>query len=337
MKKRILSIVSVLCLMAMIFALTSCQNDTNTEGDHDGHSHDDSSKIVYHTITFNSNGGSHVDSIKIQHGHYVDQLETPVYNNHVFLHWNYQGSEWLYDYKAVKEDMNLTAVWVAADALFGVAPFGDGIEITSIKRQEEFKILLVPSIINGKTVTKIGNKAFESKAENYAKNIVFPESVTEIGTEAFKDVSSMNLTFKGKITSIGESAFENCSSLASITLAPGMKSIPFSAFASCSALQFAQIPNGVETIEENAYEKCSSLKMVILPKSVTTIEHSAFLDCSSLTSVFYEGTEEEFDKIDIDQRNEDILDAKIYFYSEVEPTTQGNFWCYNENNSPVLW
>ena len=338
MNKRILTLISVLCLISMLLSFVSCQKETENNNEHE-HNHGEESEIVYHTISFNSNGGSPVESIKIQHGYGTGPLETPTYNNHVFLYWSYEGSEWLHDYKKVNKDITLTAVWKKADEVFGIEPTDGGVMITSIKyqRPEGFEKLLVPSIINGKNVTAVGKDAFMSKGDNYAKNIYFPESVTRIDEGAFSDVSSMNMFFEGAITHIGESAFENCTSLKSINLATGMEAIPYSAFASCSSLRVIQIPKEVKTIEENAFEKCSSLKTVVLPASLTTIKQMAFADCESITSVFYESSEADFDKIEIDQENDALLDAKIFFFSAEQPTEDGNFWCYNENNSPVIW
>ena len=338
MKKRTLTLVSVLCLIVMLFSLASCQKESENKDEHD-HNHGEESEIVYHTISFNSNGGSPVDSIKIQHGYGTGPLEIPIYNNHIFLYWSYEGSEWLHEYKEVKSDMTLTAVWKAADEVFGIEPTDDGVMITSIKyqRPEGFTHLYVPYIINGKAVTAIGKNAFEGKGDNYTKNIHFPKSVTRIGEGAFADVASMNIYFEGTITHIEESAFENCSSLKAINLAPGMEAIPYSAFSSCSSIKVIQIPQEVKTIEENAFEKCSSLKTVVLPKSLTEVKQMAFRDCPSITSVFYEGSKADFDKIDIDLENDALLDAKMYFYSTEQPTEEGNFWHYAENGEIAVW
>ena len=95
-----------------------------------------------------------------------------------------------------------------------------------------------------------------------------PDSVTEIGTGAFYDCTSLtSVTIPDSVTTIGGSAFQNCNSLTSIT-----------------------IPNSVTTIEEWAFYGCSSLTSVTIPDSVTTIGHYAFCDCYSLTSVYCKAT-----------------------------------------------
>jgi hypothetical protein len=52
--------------------------------------------------------------------------------------------------------------------------------------------------------------------------------------------------------------------------------------------------------------------------------------------VFFGGTEEQFDAIEIADSNEAITDANLYIYSESEPTDDGKYWHY-EGGSPVIW
>ena len=72
---------------------------------------------------------------------------------------------------------------------------------------------------------------------------------------------------------------------------------------------------------------------LVLPKSVTLISSQAF--SGSINRVFYEGTEEEWNEIDIKAYNY-ALDNTKYFYSEAEPTTDGNYWHY-VNGEIVIW
>ena len=116
-----------------------------------------------------------------------------------------------------------------------------------------------------------------------------------------------------------------------------MTTIPFMAFFECSSLKTISIPEGVTTIEENAFEGCSSLVTVVLPASLESVEDSGFAYCSSLKTVFYKGTEEQLDAIEISDSNESLANAKVYFYSETEPTTSGRFWHYNDEGEIVEW
>ncbi len=53
------------------------------------------------------------------------------------------------------------------------------------------------------------------------------------------------------------------------------------------------------TITSESFSGCVNLKRITIPKSVTRIEENAFKDCDSLEDVYYEGTLEEWRKIDI--------------------------------------
>ena len=56
---------------------------------------------------------------------------------------------------------------------------------------------------------------------------------------------------------------------------------------------------------------------------------------NGINKIFYEGTEEEWNEIDIKAYNY-AFDNTKYFYSETEPTTSGNYWHY-VNDEIVIW
>ena len=58
---------------------------------------------------------------------------------------------------------------------------------------------------------------------------------------------------------------------------------------------------------------CTLLKNVIIPDSVTSINDSAFRGCTSLETVYYTGSEEDWEKIVFGSGNDDLLDAEIIF------------------------
>ncbi len=117
-------------------------------------------------------------------------------------------------------------------------------------------------------------------------NLVIPEGVTSIGSEAFRGCSSLtSITIPSSVTSIGSYAFQNCSSLTSITIPSGVTSIGSYAFYNCSSLSSITIPSSVTSIGDLAFYNCSSLTSVTIPDSVTSIGSEAFRGCSSLTSI----------------------------------------------------
>ena len=101
-----------------------------------------------------------------------------------------------------------------------------------------------------------------------------------VGTE--KNVVIPDTLGGGKVTAIGSNAFEYCSSLTSIMIPEGMKSIDSYAFYGCSSLASIEIPEGVTSIGSFAFFGCQSLMSIKIPESVTSMDTSAFGSCGSL-------------------------------------------------------
>lgn len=328
-KKSIMRYICLLCTACMLFSFVSCNNDEEeavTELE------------KYYTISFNTNGGSTVESIRVQEKKYATRPEDPTLDNYVFRRWERDGREWLFESKPVTEDMILSALWVSAVELFELVPdeTTGGLMIGGFKKQSSFQTLNMPSTINGKTIVGIADSAFKDIHTDHANNLIIPESVVWVGDEAFANSSEVTFDIRGTLTHIGESCFRSCSLLENVKLGAGIEKIPFMAFFHCSSLKTINIPEGATVIEENAFEGCSSMKTVVLPSTLTSIQDGAFASCNSLISVFFGGTEEQFDAIQIADSNDAIIDANIYFYSETQPTENGNFWHY-EDGTPIIW
>lgn len=71
------------------------------------------------------------------------------------------------------------------------------------------------------------------------------------------------------------------------------------------------------------------------------------MECNRLMSVYYCGTAEEWEMIDIDNQNlwnRALFSATIYYYSESDPfegegaVTEGNYWHYaDDGETIVVW
>ncbi|MGM9644588.1 MAG: leucine-rich repeat domain-containing protein, partial [Eubacteriales bacterium] len=88
-------------------------------------------------------------------------------------------------------------------------------------------------------------------------------SVTRIGESAFEDCSGLtSITIPDSVTSIGESAFYGCSGLEIVTIPDSVTSIGGHAFYACSGLIDITIPNSVTSIGEDAFSRCSDLSSI---------------------------------------------------------------------------
>ena len=326
---NIIKVICLICALALLPSLAACNDESESS---------ESVGEIYRIITFNSNGGTPVESIKVRDNHYATRPEDPTLDNYVFRRWEREGREWLFDAKRVTEDMTLSALWVSAVELFDLEPAGDSgdLVITGFKKHASFSTLKIPSTINGKTVVALADEAFAFTNTDYAKHIILPDTIVSVGDGAFMRSPEATFDIQGVLTSIGESSFEGCSLLTSVKLGEGIESIPFMCFFECTSLTTINIPNGVTTVEENAFEGCSSLLTMVLPATLTTVEDSAFANCKNIKSIFFGGTEEQFDAISVADSNEALSRADLYIYSETEPTDDGNYWHY-EGGTPVIW
>ena len=74
-----------------------------------------------------------------------------------------------------------------------------------------------------------------------------------------------------------------------------------------------KITNGVALIGESAFDKCISLKSIVIPTSVNTIYANAFANCSALNAIYFAGSVNQWDRIEIIGGNAITTDAAIVY------------------------
>ena len=141
------------------------------------------------------------------------------------------------------------------------------------------------------------------------------------------------------MTTIGSSAFRNCDNLDSIIFEDGSKLtiIGSFAFGECTKIASVTVPNGITSISNASFNGCVNLESVIIPESVVAIEDYAFYNCTNILNVYYCGTITDWSELTIKSANDYLTSATRYYYSETEPTEEGNFWHYDENGDVAVW
>lgn len=123
----------------------------------------------------------------------------------------------------------------------------------------------IPSTLDGKTVTAIGESCFAGNIS--VKKIVIPDGITDIG----------------------DYAFECCSHLESVVFPDSLKTIGEGSFSACTKLSAVELPENTEVIKKGAFLYCQSLKSLELPKGIRELGNFAFSNCSSITAVTFKG------------------------------------------------
>lgn len=77
------------------------------------------------------------------------------------------------------------------------------------------------------------------------------------------------------------------------------------------------IPDGVKFIGEDSFV-CSKLRSIHIPSSIEEIKDYSFSNCNNLSDIYYEGTQDEWEKIIIGENNFSLNNVNIHFGSEEE-------------------
>lgn len=78
-----------------------------------------------------------------------------------------------------------------------------------------------------------------------------------------------------------------------------------------NTIKKAKIEYGILSIGNNTFWNYNELKCVTIPASITRIGTKAFYGCTKLTDVIFDGTKEQWDKIDFGEGNECLLNAQL--------------------------
>ena len=148
--------------------------------------------------------------------------------------------------------------------------------VTSIESKAFHSCQSLTSIIVEK-----GNSVYDSR--NNCNAIIEKESNTLIA-------GCKNTVIPNSVTDIGIDAFYECSGLTSITIPNSVTNIGSSSFYGCFELTQITIPNSVMCIGNSAFANCSCLTSITIPNSVTSIGIYAFANCSCLTSITCEAS-----------------------------------------------
>ncbi len=156
-----------------------------------------------------------------------------------------------------------------------------------------------------------------------------PEDVTEIGEGAFLDCALLtNIVWTKNVNSIGDYAFGRCTSLTSVEIPEGVESYGIEIFDDCTNLKELRVPDsrigfgikdqlmivrmgeGVTSLR-GTFNGFTNLTTVYLPASLTEIGENSFKDCYSLKTVYFAGTEAQWQAVTIATGNQELSLATV--------------------------
>lgn len=202
---------------------------------------------------------------------------------------------------------------------FSYEDTGEG-EIRIIRYNGISADVIIPSRIENKLVTEIGNSAFKDLTG--LQKIEIPSTVKSIGEYAFYNcIGLTSIKLKDGLEVIKQSAFANCDNLPEMNLPITLIEIQAKAFSNCKKLMCIEIPDNVTSfgtptdyyeggavfsgceslssiklsesqtcIPLNSFKDCISLKDIKIPDSVRTLEEGAFVNCTSLKEITIPGS-----------------------------------------------
>ena len=168
--------------------------------------------------------------------------------------------------------------------------------------------VVIPSTINGYTITKIGERAFEN---GYMSSVTIPTSITLVEEYAFYSCDSLeSMYYSGTADNWTKISFGNPEAnpmyyatneyfnnklITDVVLSEGLTSIGTSAFANCN------------------------MTSITIPKSVKSIGEYAFYELIDLTDMYYTGNGNDWAKISFGGYNSNpmLFAENAYFNNEV--------------------
>ena len=188
----------------------------------------------------------------------------------------------------------------------GSQAFSNSKNISSIKLQSESKnytveddilynkektsIIAVPgrkvgTVIIADGVTEIGSAFWGC---SLVTKIVIPDSVTRIGSSAFRECASLkSITIPSSVLSIGDRIFNGCASLEEVVIPASVEHMDGYVFYGCENLKKVEFESGsnLSDLAECTFYGCVNLESLVMPENITSIGFSAFRNCTSLTSI----------------------------------------------------
>ena len=144
--------------------------------------------------------------------------------------------------------------------------------------------LVVPDVINGVEISRIGGALFENSVFGH---ITLPDTVTRFYGNTFRNSQYLTgVDLPSTVQYIDTyRMFEGCTQLQSVVLPEGTTALAYNTFANCTSLKSITLPSTLTDLGRYAFSDCTALESIVIPEGVTDIPDLSFAECYSLSSV----------------------------------------------------
>ena len=153
-------------------------------------------------------------------------------------------------------------------------------------------------------------------------DLIIPDGVTAFEYRAFGGCEKLTeLIIPDGVMSLGEQSMCNIG-IKTVTIPRNVTAMGRCVLQGCKALEHAKITNNTTIVPEGTFESCGALKSVVLPASLKTVGVYAFLRCEQLSDVYFLGTEDQWNQLEIEERNEPLLQATVHYHTADHSVTE---------------
>ena len=256
------------------------------------------------TVTFDSNGGSIIEDVKvIQHSGVIQPVD-PVLEYYNLVGWETEDGE-MYPFKIpVTTNFILKAKWelsnISVDGNWEVEydeVTGDATIVAFLGDETVVEIVIPSTINNHKVVGVIGdnNQYYVYNRSIFSENINFGVNIrkidlsnaihlTRIERSSFTKLNSLEeLILPPNLEYIGESAFSECLKLTKLIMPNKLLEIGQFAFTDCN-LGSVNFPSSLKHIGSTAFSGNNIINLDLYPTQIDSLHIGAFYECN-LSSV----------------------------------------------------
>ena len=145
-------------------------------------------------------------------------------------------------------------------------------------------------------------------------SIIIPDGMRGIGSSAFNNCALLaSVVIPDSVVYLGDRAFQDCENLSSAIISKNITFIDVGTFYDCKKLSKIVIGNKVSYIGVEAFLGCEKLDTVVIGNGVTFIDPWAFGYCDNLKNIYFIGSEDEWNKITIEDGNWPITNNTVQY------------------------